>query len=273
MRLLQIIRTLLGRLTARDRNPDQSLPGTNMQPAGTTPATPTRPAPGPQYRPQICCHTGQVASVQIFAPDHLAGDADALLRLGLRQLQRWDDAGLRVPCLSIQLPSDMVRSEAMALPLIWEIDRQEIETHRLIFTAPDDRRHGRNLAGLGLLGRHGCGVELCCLDHDGLALLEDQQIRIARLRIPSGALRDCHLDPGRGQVVLSLLALAEHHDLPTIADGVLSRDEHGFLAQLGCSVVQGDAVAPMLDADGASNFLRENARIQSRQLLQPRPAA
>ena len=273
MRLLQIMIAFFSRLAAQTRAADPSLSRPATPLPAPAPRPPGRPAPGPQFRPQICCHTGQVASVQVFAPEHLAGDADALLRLGLRQLQQWDDAGLRVPCLAIQLPTDVARSEAMALPLIWEIDRLEVEARRLIFTAPDDRRRGRSLTGLGLLGRHGCGIELCCLDPDGLELLEDQHIRAARLRIPQGALRDCHLDPCRGQVVLSLLALAERHDLPTIADGVISRDEHGFLAQLGCSVVQGDAVAPMLDADGATNFLREHARPQFRHLLQPRPAA
>ncbi len=273
MRLLQIIIAVFSRAAAPFRDPGAPQPRAAVPVAPSLPRKTARQAPGPQFRPQICCHTGQIASVQVFAPDHLAGDADALLRLGLRQLQRWDDAGLRVPYLAIQLPPDIARSEAMALPLIWEIDRQDIETRRLIFTASDDRRRGRSLAGLGLLGRHGCGIELSCLDSDGLDQLEDQQIRAARLRIPQGALRDCHLDPSRGQVVLSLLALAERHDLPTIADGVCSRDEHGFLAQLGCSVVQGDAVAPMLDADGATNFLRENARAQFSHLLQPRPAA
>ncbi|MBA4492687.1 EAL domain-containing protein [uncultured Paracoccus sp.] len=247
-----------------------------MPPVAILPAAdPTHPArrvPGPQFRPQICCHTGQVASVQIFAPDHLGGDADALLRLGLRQLKRWDDAGLNVPCIAIQLPLDVACSAPLALPLIWEIDRQGVEARRVIFTAPDDRRRDHGLGGLTLLGRHGCGVELSCLDPDGLNLLDDQPV-VARLRIPQGALRDCHLDPGRGQVVLSLLALAERHDLPTIALGVRSRDEHGFLAQLGCSVVQGDAVAPLLDVDGATNFLREHAKPQFRHLLQPRPAA
>ena len=273
MRLLRIIIAVFSRLGAGRRSVVPPL----VQPAATLPAiSPARPArrmPGPQFRPQICCHTGQVASVQVFAPDHLNGDVDALLRLGLRQLKRWDDAGLRVPCIAIQLPLDMARSEAMALPLIWEIDRQDVEARRVIFTAPDDQRRGQDLSGLALLGRHGCGVELSCLDPDGLALLDDQSVVAARLRIPQGALRDCHLDPSRGQVVLSLLALAERHDLPTIADGVCSRDEHGFLAQLGCSVVQGDAVAPRLDADGATNFLREHAKPQFRHLLQPRPAA
>lgn len=46
-----------------------------------------------------------------------------------------------------------------------------------------------------------------------------------------------------------------------------------FWPNSGCSVVQGDAVAPLLDADGATNFLREHAKPQFRHLLQPRPAA
>lgn len=114
--MLQIINALFSRLVARQRHPDLSTDRVDVPPAAPAPRKPARTLPGPQFRPQICCHTGQVASVQVFAPDHLAGDADALLRIGLRQLQQWDNAGLHVPYLAIQLPADVARSEAMALP-------------------------------------------------------------------------------------------------------------------------------------------------------------
>lgn len=103
--------------------------------------------------------------------------------------------------IAVQVPSTW-HGEAMALPLIWEIDRQDVEARRVIFTTPDDQRRGHRLDGLGLLGRHGCGVELSCFDPEGMRLLDEQPIAAARLRIPRVALRDCHLDPSRGQVVL-----------------------------------------------------------------------
>lgn len=232
-----------------------------------------RPVLGPSFRIQLCCHTGRAVSVQAYAPDHLAGDADALLRLGLRQLRRWDAEGLLVPRLVIELPVELAQSETMAQPLIWEIDRQEVAVDRLIFCAPPECGRGRNLSGLKLLARHGCGIELGSFDPEDLLMLHDLSPQGARLRVPQNVLRNCHADPSSGQVVLSLLALAERYDLTTLGDGVRSREEHGFLAQLGCSVVQGDAVAPLLDANGTTHFLREIADQHARPVLVPRPAA
>ncbi len=269
MQLFDRMATFFSRLLARPRIPAQVAipdPLPKVEPAPFSP-------PGPGYRIQLCCHTGQAVSVQIHAPDHLAGDADALLRLGLRQLRNWDAEGLRVPRLALELPLELAQCATMAHPLIWEIDRQEVAVERVIFCAPREFGGSRTLAGLKLLARHGCGIELGSFNPSDLQMLRDHAPRNARLRIPQAALRNCHTDPRSSQVVLSLLALAERYELTTLGDGVSLREEHGFLAQLGCSVVQGDAVAPLLDANATTHFLRETANLLSRPDFLPRPAA
>ena len=56
-------------------------------------------------------------------------------------------------------------------------------------------------------------------------------------------------------MILSLLALAERHGLATLVGDVRSRERFDCLAQMGFDIVEGDAVAPVLDADATAQFL------------------
>ncbi|WBU55746.1 EAL domain-containing protein [Paracoccus sediminicola] len=224
------------------------------------------------YRPQICCDTGMVASLRTVPPPHMEGDADAVLRLALRQSREWQAAGQASPTMVIDIPRDMAECARLAEPLIWEIDRQEADKHRVMFSAPPSRGRSDPLDGLLLLSRFGCAIEMNCLDQPGLRLLENEQPDLARLRIPQAFFRDCDSDPHCGKHTLAMLSLAEQYRADSLAEGVDTREEHGFLAQIGCSVVEGAAVAPVLDANATAHFLRATSAAP-RQNAIPRPAA
>lgn len=220
------------------------------------------PAPAPRaagaqlrFRPQICCDSRQVASILVVPPRHLDGDADAVLRAALNQHRDWTRSGLTPPPLTIELPRVIAESAQLAQPLIWEIDRQDCAPEQLIFSAPSPGQYSRALEGLALLARHSCGIELDCLDPMGMAVIRDLKPERARMRVPPSFLSDDLRAPGEGQHILSLLALAERHGLATLVDDVRSREEFDYLALLGFSVVQGDAVAPVLDANACAQFL------------------
>ncbi|WP_186827252.1 EAL domain-containing protein [Paracoccus aurantiacus] len=233
----------------------------------------TRPLPGPRFRVQLCCHTGAAVSVQAFAPGYLVNDTDGLLRLGLQQLKAWDAAGLHVPQLAIELPTTISRHKIMADPLIWEIDRQSVATNRLIFCAGSDAGRMDEQAGLALLAQHGCSLEISSTDPADLRALRDMRIVGARLRIAEAELRNCDRDANSSARAQSLLMLADRYGLASLADGVSTPRQHGLLAQLGCSVVQGDAIAPLLDADATTYYLRNLTAIDMHPVAVPRSAA
>ncbi|WBU64920.1 EAL domain-containing protein [Paracoccus aerodenitrificans] len=225
------------------------------------------------FRPQICCDTGTVASLLVVPPVHLAGDAYTTLCTALRQYSVWRDEGLKTPPLVIELPREIAETAQLAQPLIWEIDRQDMDSQRIIFSAPSSGGRDTRLEGMALLARFGCGVEVNCLDQMALQILGEVDPEIARLRIPAGFLENCHSTPQSGRLILSLLAVADRFGAQSVAETVESRKDHGFLAQLGCNIVQGEAVAPVLDPGATAVFLSEYAGPQIAPIPYPRPAA
>ncbi|MFV0408759.1 MAG: EAL domain-containing protein [Paracoccus sp. (in: a-proteobacteria)] len=237
------------------------------------PLSPISPPAALHFWPQLCCDTGRIASIRAVPPSRLQGDTGGVLRLSLDQVRAWRMQGLRPPEIAIPLSLRAVESAEEARLLLWEIDRQETDAGRLIFCAPSSNGRSIKYAGLSLLAQSGCGIELDCLCPDLMARMQDHRPGLSRMRIAPAFVQGCHRNPHRGQLALSLLALAERHGLSSIAEGIATREEHGFLAQLGCDIIQGEAVAPLLDGDGTAHFLHATSRPQPRMNLPTRPAA
>ena len=269
------LRGLLHRLLARRGSPpDRMAPrGAALDDGPVCPPVPRMAGVQMRFRPQICCETRQVASILVVPPRHLDGDTDAILREALKQHRDWTHAGIAPPPLVVELPRLIAESAQLAQPLIWEIDRQDCAPEQLIFSAPSPGHYSHALDGLALLSRHSCGIELDCLDPMGMAVIRDLKPQRARMRVPPAFLPDNLRAPGEGQHILSLLALAERHGLATLVDEIRSREEFDYLAQLGFSVAQGDAVAPVLDANACAQFLGSTQWQSEEPDLQRWPAA
>ncbi|SDE86393.1 EAL domain, c-di-GMP-specific phosphodiesterase class I (or its enzymatically inactive variant) [Paracoccus isoporae] len=209
----------------------------------------------------------------ILPPAHLAGDPYESLRLGLMQMRLWSADAISVPPLSVDLLRTTAECAELAAPLLGEIARQGFSPAQVMFSAADPDGHGRALAGLSRLAAAGCGIELCCMDEAVPRLLARSPTGSVRLRLPPPLLRGCGIDPDCGRMILAQLAVAERHGARSFAGQVDTRREYGFLAQIGCDVVQGDAVAPELDANAMGHYLRQSAAIPPTRGAIPRPAA
>lgn len=243
---------------------DRLMAGWRTRPVPATVAPPAIPASPPcrraaagdlKFRPQLSCESRQVASVLAVPGRQLGGDTEAILHAALKQSHIWVQDGLASPPLVIELPKVLAESAELAQPLLWEIDRQNCLPGQVIFAAPSAGNYSHALDGLALLSRHGCGIELDCLDPLGMALIRKVKPDRARMRVPPDFLPEEFRNPREGQLVLSLLALAERNGLTTLVGDVRSRERFDCLAQTGFGIVEGDAVAPVLDADATAQFL------------------
>ena len=248
------LRALFDRLTA----------GWRRRPAPADVAPLASPAPTPygraaagnlKFRPQLSCENRQVASILVLPERQLNGDTEAILRAALKQSHVWVQDGLAAPPLVIELPKALAESAELAQPLLWELDRQNCVAGQVIFSTASAGHYSHALNGMALLSRHGCGIELDCLDPLGMALIREVKPKRARMRVPPDFLPDDLRHPKGGQLILSLLALAERHGLATLVGDVRSRERFDCLAQTGFDIVEGDAVAPVLDADATAQFL------------------
>ncbi|MFC3527396.1 EAL domain-containing protein [Paracoccus mangrovi] len=235
-----------------------------------------------RFQPQICCDTGQVSAlravIRIARPDTEAVDiADvqsrleedtlvslthAGLRLALSALRGWDRLGIWVPFVSLSLPGAVLADPIIADTIAWELDRFDLDPARLELEViePIGQSGGRLPVGESLqrLTGLGCRIALGEFGTGSAGLADMRRFGIGRVRIGREFTAGCDRRGDQQRMILAIIALAEHLNVATLADGVDTQAECAFLTQIGFNAVQGAAVAPWMDTEDADSFLMEH---------------
>ncbi|RJL06829.1 EAL domain-containing protein [Paracoccus aestuarii] len=226
------------------------------------------------FQPQISCHTGQVTGFEAlarwnhptrgilapgaFMPQMSSADHKTLTLFMLAQcmsaLNSWDRDGFDVPTVSINISNCELSDRGFADCLLWDLDRHEIPTKRLVVevlesvgpvTSSNEAREN-----LRKLAEAGCQIDLDDFGTGYASLDAIRQFGINRIKIDRSFVTACDIDGAQQRMILAILALTERLGIAALAEGVETRAEYAFLAQMGCDEVQGYAVArPMPLAD------------------------
>lgn len=184
-----------------------------------------------------------------------------MLRQALAALRGWDRLGRDIPFISVQIPDHDLAEPDMADAIIWELDRLDLAPDRLELEIcePIGSDGGRIpvSANLRRLAGHGCRIALGNFGSGSAGLADLRRFGVSRVRIGREFIAECDRREDQQHMILAVVALAEHLRLTTLADGVDSPGEYGFVGQIGFNAVQGRAVAPLLDAGGTDAFLLE----------------
>lgn len=236
------------------------------------------------FQPQISCHSGEVTGFEALARwNHptrgilppgafMSGMSDAdhhaltlsMLRQSIAALKSWDAAGWRVPTVSVNISNCELSDPGFAANLIWELDRQDIRPDRLALevlesVAPvTSSVEARN--NLALLAKAGCRLDLDDFGTGFASLDAIRQFSVHRIKIDRSFVMGCDIDASQQRMILAILALAERLGIAALAEGVESREEHTFLAQMGCDEVQGYAIARPMPLAATRDFLQGHAR-------------
>lgn len=216
------------------------------------------------FQPQVSVRNGEVTGMEALARwDHptrgvlpaamflpaaqTSGEMPQLGRTVLVQaltaLRSWDDAGLAVPTISVNLSDselcdpDLPRNIEAALDLIG------LPAHRLVYelseevagVATDDISQ-RNL---GAIAEIGCAVDL---DNFGTGACGFGQLggtSFRRLKIDRPLIAGADLSNQKRRILHAILGLADRLEMQTVACGVETIGEHGLLRELGCIHAQG----------------------------------
>ena len=245
------------------------------------------------FQPQLCCHTGTVSGFELLArlnhptrglldpsqflpglsPDQLRQLSRTMLVRGLEALAHWAAAGFLVDTVSLNVSAVDLIDPQFADFVLWELDRQSVPPQRLVLEvieelSPVDMADAvqRNLARLAHLG---CGVDLDDFGKGYASLEALHRLPVQRVKIDRSFVIGCDSDPGQQRMVLAILALAERMGIATLAEGVETPAQHAFAAQIGCSHVQGYAIARPMPLDATLGFLadRRAASVQTSALL------
>jgi len=234
----------------------------------------------PWFQPQVSTDTGQVTGFEalarwmhpeqgVIAPAEFLPQLEAagqLARLGelmlheaLSALRRWDEAGLEIPTVAVNVSPAELRDPHLPDKVAWELDRFGLAPDRLclevletvIAASPEDVA-ARNVNALARLG---CRIDLDDFGTGHASIASIRRFAVSRLKIDRSFVARCDQDPEQQRMITAILTMADRLDLATLAEGVETPGEHALLAQLGCDHVQGFGIGRPMPFDQTADWL------------------
>jgi len=239
------------------------------------------------FQPQVCCETGQITGFEAlarwghptrglmppssFIPKMSAADQNTLTLFMLAQsmtaLKTWDHAGFNVPTVSINISHCELSDRGFADCLLWELDRHNIPPRRLVIEVLENVGPVSSSAAtrdnLRKLANAGCRIDLDDFGTGYASLDAIRQFGINRIKIDRSFVIGCDIDSSQQRMILAILALAERLEISALAEGVETREEYAFLAQMGCAEVQGYAIARPMPLHETLPFLTQHTAAYS----------
>lgn len=235
------------------------------------------------FQPQLSTDTGEVTGFEAlarwqhparglltpaeFLPAIMAAGlserlGEVMLGQSLGALRGWDRAGLGVPGVAVNFSRDELRNPGLEAKLKWELDRFELLPGRLtveiletVIAETDNDMIVHNIAALA---RMGCGIDLDDFGTGHASIAAIRRFAVNRIKIDRSFVTRIDTDPAQQKMIAAILSLAERLDMATLAEGVETIGEHAMLAQLGCTHVQGFAIARPMPATAIAEWLERH---------------
>jgi EAL domain-containing protein (putative c-di-GMP-specific phosphodiesterase class I) len=209
---------------------------------------PTRGAVPPSIFIPIAEHTGRIASLGQW-----------VLSRACRQFREWEDKGLTVPRLGVNVsgaqlrrPSDFERDVAQNFTL-WGIPRHAIEfelTESVLMEVTTKQSDA-----LDRLRRLGATIAIDDFGTGYSSLKYLTTYPVDRLKIAQELVAEITSDSRSAVVVRSSIRLAHDLGIEVIAEGVERADQASFLLEAGCEYAQGYYYSRPMSANKVAKLL------------------
>ncbi|WP_426175626.1 bifunctional diguanylate cyclase/phosphodiesterase [Massilia sp. TWR1-2-2] len=214
------------------------------------------------YQPQVEVDSGRLIGVEAlvrwdnpelglvppvrFIP--LAEDTGFINQLGkwvlnesCRQMIRWQQAGLYVPKIAVNLSVKQFERGSI-VSMVAEILRETgLEPHRLQLEVTESVIMNTGDALVFINDLHAIGVGLAIDDfgtgYSSLAYLK--QLPVQTLKIDRSFIKDISTDSNDEAIAIAIIQLGKSLNLSVIAEGVETEDQAAFLLRHGCNQAQG----------------------------------
>ena len=214
------------------------------------------------YQPQVEIDSGKLIGVEALVRWHnpelghvspvrfipMAEDTGFINQIGewvlfeaCRQMLRWDEAGLRVPKMAVNLSVRQVERGAMA-PLVEQAlaasglapRRLQLEvTESVIMNTGDALAFVHELHAIGV----GLAIDDFGTGYSSLAYLK--QLPVDVLKIDRSFIKDIAVDSNDEAIAIAIIQLGKSMNLSVIAEGVENEEQAAFLLRHGCARAQG----------------------------------
>jgi diguanylate cyclase (GGDEF)-like protein/PAS domain S-box-containing protein len=243
------------------------------------------------YQPQIRTADGAIHGVEALARWHdpelgdvppakfipLAEESGLIEQIGLwsireacRQIAAWRQAGLDIPCVSVNLSPINFQNPKLALSVAESLDRYTLPPHVLMLEITESVfLNDRSVAidTMNAIRELGVGLSLDDFGTGYSSLSRLAQLPIRELKIDRGFMRGIENDTGARAIVTAVVRVGQIMHLTVVAEGVETEGQRNLLNELGCDVVQGFLYAPALSPPAFGRWLVDHSANQASEML------
>jgi diguanylate cyclase (GGDEF)-like protein len=247
------------------------------------------------FQPQISTDTGLVTGFEVlarwehptrgiippmaFIPALEAANAmeqlsETMLQHALRAIRAWDVAGHKVPSIAVNFATQDLRNPSLVERIKWDVDRFEMDPSRLtieiletVVSEGDDDVITRNIRALGAQGYR---IDLDDFGTGHASLANIRRFAVDRIKIDRSFITRADEDPDQQRMINAIISMAEQMGIETLAEGIETMGEKSILSQLGCTHMQGYAIAHPMPFDQTLNWLEDHKTRLSKTSYFPR---
>lgn len=189
-----------------------------------------------------------------------------LLNEVCRQIRRWRDTGLTVPCIAVNLSGRQFQRQNLPDMLAQTIADAGINPGDLELELTESTIMSNaetNIEMLVLLKRMGMSLAIDDFGTGYSSLSYLRRFPVDVLKIDYSFVRDIATDANSAELVRGVIGMAHGLKLEVVAEGVETTEQLAFLRKHQCDLIQGFLFSKAVPADDFATLVREDRRLPS----------
>ena len=243
------------------------------------------------YQPQIRTNDGSLHGVEALARWHdpvlgevspakfipLAEECGLIEQIGLwsireacRQMAQWRDAGLDIPCVSVNLSPLNFQNAGLASVVAEILGEHGLPPEVLMLEVTESvfmNEHAVALETMSAIRKLGTGLSLDDFGTGYSSLNRLAHLPIRELKIDRSFMRNVESNSAARAVVTTVVRVGQSLELTVVAEGVETEGQRNLLSNLGCEVIQGFLYAPALPPPAFGRWLLDHSADQASAML------
>jgi EAL domain-containing protein (putative c-di-GMP-specific phosphodiesterase class I) len=192
------------------------------------------------------------------------------IREACRQMAEWRQAGLDIPCVSVNLSPINFQNAGLASAVAGILADHGLPPEVLMLEITEGvilNERSVAIETMNALRQLGVGLSLDDFGTGYSSLSRLAHLPIRELKIDRSFMRDVETDPGARAIVTTVVRVGQSLQLTVVAEGVETDGQRNWLAELGCDVIQGFLYAPALSTPAFGRWLLEHSTSRASAML------